>query len=44
MLQISFQNLHNDIILPIYQGGFFGARNEDDKILIGDKYITFRNT
>ena len=43
LLQISAQELHNDLILQTYQGGFFGARNVDGKICIGDtplrKYI-----
>ena len=28
--------LHNDLILPIYQGDFFGARTVDGKLCIGD--------
>ena len=36
LLQISVQELHNDITLPISQGCFFGARTEDGKICILD--------
>ena len=43
LLKISLQDLHNDMILPIYQGGFFGAKTVDVKVCIGDtslrKYI-----
>ena len=37
MIQISAIELYNDVILPIYQGGFFGAINVDGKVCIGDK-------
>ena len=36
LLQISSQELHNDMVLPIYQVGFFGAINEVEKSCIGD--------
>ena len=32
MLQILVRELHNDPILPIPQGGFFGVINEYDKV------------
>ena len=34
LLQISVQELHNYLTLPIYQGCFFGARNEDGEVFI----------
>ena len=39
ILQISVQELHNDTILPIYQGGLFGAITVDGKVCIGDTSI-----
>ena len=36
MLQISVQDLHSEMILPIPQGGFFGARIFDGKLCIVD--------
>ena len=36
LLQISVLELHNDMILPIYQGGYFGARTVDLKVCIVD--------
>ena len=42
--QISVQELHNDMILPIYEGGFWGSRTVDGNVYIGDtsirKYMT----
>ena len=35
ILQISVQELHNDMILTISQGGHFGARTVDGKLYIG---------
>ena len=35
-LYISVQDLHNDIILPIFPGRFFGARNSDGRLSIVD--------
>ena len=34
LLQISVQELHNDIILLISEDGFFGARTDDRKVCI----------
>ena len=31
--------MHNDIIFPFFQGGFYGAKNEDEKVCIGDKSL-----
>ena len=39
LLQISVWELHNDLILTIYQGGSFGTRNVDRKLCIGDTSI-----
>ena len=39
MLQISLLELHNDMILPIPQGGFPGAINQDGNLCIGYTYI-----
>ena len=39
MLQTPVRELHNDMILPIYQWGLFGARNEYGKVCIGDKSL-----
>ena len=35
LLQTPKQDLHNGLIFPISQGGFFGTRNEDVKVCIG---------
>ena len=32
--------MHNDIILPFFQGGFYGDRNEYDRVCIG--YMSLR--
>ena len=44
IIQISVWELHNDMILPLSQGGPFGAINVDNKVCIVDtslrKYIT----
>ena len=39
LIQISVLELHNDLILPIPQGGFFGARNVDGKLCIGYTFM-----
>ena len=39
LLQISVRDLQNDLILPTYQGGFFGALNVYGKLFIGDKSL-----
>ena len=43
ILQISVIDLHNEMILPSYEGGFSCARSFDGNICIGDtplrKYI-----
>ena len=43
IIQISIQELHNDMMLPIFQGDCFGAITVDGKVCIGDtslrKYI-----
>ena len=36
ILQIPVRELHNDMILPSYERGFFGARTIDGNICIGD--------
>ena len=36
MLQFSVRKLKNDIILPVSQGEFSGARHEEVRVLIGD--------
>ena len=36
MLQISVQEVKNDLMLPIFQVGFFVPRNVDRKVYIGD--------
>ena len=41
MLQISEQELRNDLIITIYQGWFFGARSVDGKVCIG--YMSLSN-
>ena len=38
LLQISLCELHNDLVLPVCQGGFHGARNEYGRVFIGDNY------
>ena len=35
-LQILVEDLHNDMISPIYQGGFFGEKYLNGKVCIGD--------
>ena len=43
MLQISVREFHNDLILPVSQGGFSGAIDEEGRVFIGGtslrKYI-----
>ena len=36
LIQISVFDFHNNLILPVSQGGFFGYRNEYDRVCIGD--------
>ena len=36
LIQISVHELHNELFLPVSQGGFHGARNEDGRVGIGD--------
>ena len=36
MLQISLREMHNNIILPVYKGGFHDSRIEDGGVFIGD--------
>ena len=36
LLQISVCGLHNDLILPVSQGGFYDARDENGIVCIGD--------
>ena len=31
--------MHNDLILPVYQRGFHGDKNEDGRVCIGDKSL-----
>ena len=35
LLQISLCELHYDLILPVSQGGFYGARYEEGRVCIG---------
>ena len=39
LLQISVRELHSDLILPVSQGRFCGARNSDVRVCIGDMYL-----
>ena len=39
LLQISVRDLQNYMILPIFQGGFFGAITVDGKLCIGDNSL-----
>ena len=32
--------MYNNLILPVQQGGLFGARNSNDKTCIGDMYLS----
>ena len=41
MLQISVHELHNYLILPVYQGGFCGARNDESRVWIGDSSLRY---
>ena len=41
LIQISVRELHNDLILPASQGGFYGARNKYGKVCIW--YMSLRN-
>ena len=34
LIQVSVLELHNDLMLPIYQGGLFGLRTADRKVYI----------
>ena len=40
LLRISVQELHNDIILPISQVGFFGSINGSVKVCLGDMSLS----
>ena len=31
--------MHNDLILPVSQGGFYGARYEDGRVCIRDTFL-----
>ena len=37
--QLSVRELHNDTILPIYEGVFLCARTADGKLCIGDNSL-----
>ena len=39
LLQISVQELHNDMILPISDNGLFGARKVDGKYVFKISYL-----
>ena len=36
MLQIYTRNFHNDLILPVTQGGFYGVQDDEGRLFIGD--------
>ena len=40
LFKILVQDLHNYLILPMFQGYFFGARNDDGKVCIGDTSLS----
>ena len=40
MLQIAVQYIHNNLILPIFQGSFFGAIKEYSKVCIADTHLS----
>ena len=31
--------MHNDLLLTVYQGIFYGSRNKDGRVCIGDTYL-----
>ena len=39
LIQISVHEIHNDIILPVFQGGFHGGTNMYERVYIGDTYL-----
>ena len=39
LLQISVQDLHNDMILPLHQGVFLGARTVEKKYVLEIRYL-----
>ena len=39
MIKISAHEMHNDLLLPVYQGIFYGSRNKDGRVCIGDTYL-----
>ena len=36
LIQISIRELHNDLVKPMSEGGFAGARDKEGNIIIGD--------